>query len=107
MSQTNLVIMIILTAAVTYGLRTSFILAAGRYDLPPLVRKILNYAPPAVLFALITPAIIMRNGAADLSLGNTRIIAGLVAIACAWFTKNLFLTILLGMVTLWTLNAFM
>lgn len=104
MSQANLVIMILLTAAVTYGLRISFIVAAGRYDLPPVVQKILTYAPPAVLFALITPAIVIRNGSADLSLGNARIIAGGVAILIAWFTKNLFLTIILGMSVLWGLN---
>lgn len=107
MDQTNILIVIILTAVATFALRVSFILAAGRYDLPPLVRRILNYAPPAVLFALITPAIIIRNGTADLSFGNARIWAGLVAILCAWLTRNLFLTILLGMATLWTLNTVM
>ncbi len=104
MSQSNLILMIVLTAAVTYGLRISFIVAAGRYDLPPVVQKILTYAPPAVLFALITPAIIIRNGSADLSLGNARIIAGLIAIVIAWTTRNLFLTIILGMSVLWGLN---
>ncbi|MEM8860375.1 MAG: AzlD domain-containing protein [Chloroflexota bacterium] len=104
MNQFNLVIMILLTAAVTYGLRLSFILAAGRYDLPPVVRRILDYAPPAVLFALITPFLILNNGAADLSLGNNRLIAGLCAILCAWWTRNLFLTILIGMSILWGLN---
>ena len=107
MDQTRILLIILLTAAVTYALRVSFILAAGRYDLPPLVRRILNYAPPAVLFALITPAIVIRSSSADLSLGNARIWAGLIAILCAWLTRNLFLTILLGMATLWTLNAFM
>ena len=107
MDQTKFIVVILLTGVVTYGLRASFILAAGRYDLPPVVRRILDYAPPAVLFALITPAIIIRNGAADLSVDNMRIYAGVVAIACAWLTRNLFLTILLGMVTLWVLNAFL
>ncbi|MEM9773674.1 MAG: AzlD domain-containing protein [Chloroflexota bacterium] len=104
MNQFNLLIMIVLTAAVTFALRVSFILAAGRYDLPPVVRQILDYAPPAVLFALITPFLILSDGAADLSLGNNRLIAGVCAIICAWWTRNLFLTILIGMSILWGLN---
>ena len=104
MNQFNLLILIVLTAAVSYGLRISFIVAAGHYDLPPVVRRILNYAPPAVLFALIVPAILVQDGAADISLGNARIWAGLGAIICAWYTRNLFLTIIFGMCILWGLN---
>jgi branched-subunit amino acid transport protein len=38
------------------------------------------------------------------SLGNARLVAGVLAILVAWRTRNIFLTILVGMGVLWLLQ---
>jgi branched-subunit amino acid transport protein len=42
----------------------------------------------------------LPNGALDLSFNNTRLLAGLIAILVAWFSKNTLITIIAGMVAL-------
>jgi branched-subunit amino acid transport protein len=66
----------------------------------------LRLVPPAVLSAIIFPALVVRDGAADLSPGNLRLLAGLVAVAVALKWRNVLLTIAAGMAALWTLQAF-
>jgi branched-subunit amino acid transport protein len=64
------------------------------------MRKALHYVPPAVLSAIIFPELLYSSGSFDLTLGNTRLLAGVVAILVAWYTKNTLLTILAGMAAL-------
>ncbi|MBF8282806.1 MAG: Branched-chain amino acid transport, partial [Anaerolineales bacterium] len=45
------------------------------------------------------------RGALDLSLGNARLLAGGLAMLVAWRTKNVLLTIAVGMGALWILQA--
>jgi branched-subunit amino acid transport protein len=46
----------------------------------------------------------LPGGTLDLSLGNTRLLAGLIAILVAWFTRNTLITILAGMLALFLLK---
>ena len=52
------------------------------------------------------PNCFISSNQLDLSLGNTRLLAGIVAILVAWFTKNTLLTILAGMIALLLLQLF-
>ena len=61
--------------------------------------------PPAVLGALIVPALLAPAGALDLSLANARLLAGLLAVAVAWRTRNALLTMVAGMGALLLLQA--
>ncbi len=48
----------------TYALRASFLAFAHRLvDLPPLVTRVLRQIPPAVLAALVVPALLRPEGA--------------------------------------------
>jgi len=89
----------------TYGTRLSFILLFGRRDIPAVVRRALRYVPPAVLTAIIFPELLLPDGEFDLSLGNERLLAGLVATLVAWRSKNVLLTIIAGMAALVMLLA--
>jgi branched-subunit amino acid transport protein len=91
---------------VTYAIRLSLIMLLGRVQVPPLVQRALRYVPPAVLSAIIFPELLVRNGALDVSLSNERLLAGLLAAVVAWRTKNVLLTIAVGMAALWALMAF-
>lgn len=87
--------------AITFAIRLSFIVGLGRLTLPPLLNRALRYVPPAVLTAIIVPEIVRPGGVFDLSAGNGRIAAGIVAAVIAWRTKNALLTVGAGMVILW------
>lgn len=85
---------------VTLLSRLSFIAAWGRINLPEGLREALRFVPPAVLAAIIVPALVFANGQLNLSADNDRLIAGLVATLIAWRTRNALATIVVGMVTL-------
>lgn len=90
---------------VTYAIRLSLIALLGHMDVPPLVRRGLRFVPPAVLSAIIFPELLRPAGALDVSLGNVRLLAGILATLVAWRTKNILLTIAVGMAALWSLLA--
>ena len=90
---------------VTYAIRLSLIVLLGRLDVPPLVQRALRFVPPAVLSAIILPEVLRPGGALDISFGNDRLIAGVLAAGVAWRTRNVFLSIAVGMVALWILSA--
>jgi branched-subunit amino acid transport protein len=85
---------------ITFGMRFSLIYLFGRFEVPQTMRRALHYVPPAVLSAIIFPEIFLREGALDITLTNTRLLAGLIAILVAWFSKNTLLTIIVGMIAL-------
>jgi len=63
-----------------------------------LIGDALSLVPAAVLAALIAPALLMPQGSLDLSLDNAGPIAGLVALAVAWRTGNMILTLGAGLI---------
>jgi len=77
----------------------------GRINVPPTMQRALRFVPPAVFSAIIFPEVLRPSGALDISLGNDRLIAGVLAAGVAWRTKNVFLSIAVGMVALWILSA--
>ena len=101
----NVWLLLIGMGIVTYAIRLSLIVLIGRVDVPPLIQKALRFVPPAVLSAIIFPELLRPGGALDLSLGNARLLAGVLAAGVAWRTKNVLLTIAVGMVALWVLQA--
>ncbi|MBI5082806.1 MAG: AzlD domain-containing protein [Chloroflexi bacterium] len=105
MSSTYMWFTILSMGVVTFLIRLSFIIAWGKFEMPPLVRRSLRYVPPAVLSAIILPELLRPNSLPiDFSLGNARWIAGLVAALIAWRTRNALLTILIGMIVFWIIS---
>ncbi len=90
---------------VTFGIRLLPIVLLGRIEIPLVVQRALRFVPPAVLSAIIAPELLMPGGQFDVSPGNARLIAGVIATLVAWRTKNVLLTIAVGMIALWVLNA--
>jgi branched-subunit amino acid transport protein len=90
----------------TFLLRFSFIYLFGRLEMPDWLRRALKYVPASVLAALVFPALTYQGGALDISLQNVRLLAGLGGALVAWRTKNVLLTILVGMVLFWLLQLF-
>lgn len=89
----------------TYATRLSMIALVSRLDLPGSAARILRLLPAAVLSAIILPALVRPAGPVELTLTNTRLLAGAVATVIALRTGNALLVIAGGMITLWLLNA--
>lgn len=90
---------------VTYAIRLSLIVLLGRVEVPPLVQQALRFVPPAVLSAIVFPELLQPGGTLDISFGNARLFAGVLAALVAWRTKNVLLTIGVGMAALWILQT--
>lgn len=104
MSAITLWLLILAAGLVTFAVRLSFIALLGKVELPVLLERGLRYVPVAVLPALIAPALFYQQGQLELSVTNYRLFSGVVAVAVAAYTKNLLLTIGIGMVVLWILQ---
>ena len=101
----NLWLIIIGMGVITYAIRLSMIIMSGQIQLSDNLQRALHYVPPAVLSAIILPEMVQPGGTLDLSLGNERLLAGLLAILVAWFTRNMIWTVAVGMIALWILQA--
>jgi len=71
------------------------------------MRKALHYVPPAVLSAIIFPELFLHDGRLNLAPDNYRLLAGLVAVLVAWFSKNTLIAIITGMIALFLFQFLM
>lgn len=102
----NLWLTIIACGIVTFLIRLSFIAIHGRVTMPLWFTRALTFVPVAVLSAITLPEILIRNDAVNFSLLNPRLIAGIVPVFVAWRTKNVLLTIAVGMTILLAMQFF-
>jgi branched-subunit amino acid transport protein len=101
----NMWLTIILAGLLTYGIRLSFILLYDKFEMPDQMQRALRFVPPSVLTAMFLPELLLPEGTLNLSLGNARLLAGILAIVVAWRTKSVILTIVVGMLALWLIQA--
>ena len=93
-------------ALVTFAVRYPVLALLGKIPLPKPIFRALRFVPPAVLTAIVLPALLLSpQNQLDVGLTNTHLVAGLIAVLIAWRTRNLLLTILLGMLALWVWQA--
>lgn len=93
----NEFLMILGMALVTFAVRYPVLVLVGKIPLPDRVFRALRYVPPAVLAAIIVPSVLMPSGSIDVSPSNSYLVAGIISAIIAWRSKNLLLTIVLGM----------
>jgi branched-subunit amino acid transport protein len=101
----NEVVMILGMSLVTFAVRYPVMVLVGKIPLPQPVFRALRYVPPAVLAAIIVPELLLRDGQPYIAPQNSFLVAGIFAALVAWRTKNLLLTIVLGMAALWLWRA--
>ena len=90
---------IVISGAGTYAMRASFLAFAHRMaTVPPALARVLRQIPPAALAAIIVPALLRPEGRLDLF--QPTLVAGLVAAAVAWKTRNVGLTVVVGIALL-------
>lgn len=101
----SLWLIIIGMMVVTYGVRLSVITLLEGKTMPEGVNRALRYVPPVALAAIVFPEVLMPAGTLDISPMNKRLLAGIAAAVVARLTRNTILSIAVGMVMLWLLQA--
>ncbi|KAB8331425.1 AzlD domain-containing protein [Scytonema tolypothrichoides VB-61278] len=85
-------------ALITFFIRYGLLGMSSRIKLSASVTQMLRYIPPAVLTAIVVPAVLITStGELMLSYTNARLMGAIAAILISFWTKNLLLTIVLGM----------
>jgi branched-subunit amino acid transport protein len=88
----------------TYAMRASFLAFAHRLaEVPPWAQRLLRQIPPAALASIVVPALLRPGG--ELGIWQPRLAAGLLAGLVAWRTRNVALTLVVGMLALMALDA--
>jgi branched-subunit amino acid transport protein len=86
---------IVLGGAGTYAMRASFLVVAHRLTrIPPAVDRVLRQIPPAALASIVLPALVRPEGSLDVL--QPRLFVGLIAGFVAWRTRNIVLTLTIG-----------
>ena len=102
----KILFIIIGMSLVTYLPRALPLLVLSKFELPLLFRRWLQFIPVAVLSALLAPAILMPQGRLVISLDNNALIASVLCFLAAAKTKNIFLTIVIGILAMFVLQTF-
>ena len=91
-------LLIIGMMALTFLPRYLPIAMAGKFRIPPLLGRALEFVPIAVLTAIISQTSLVHDGELDIALSNPYLYALVAAVITAWFTKHTFKTILVGLI---------
>jgi branched-subunit amino acid transport protein len=97
MDQTTVLITLLGMGLVTYLPRLLPAWFLRGRELPPFLVAWLRYVPVAVLAALLVPSLLVQNNSFNLHWDNLYLWAAVPALFTAWKTKNMFLTVLVGM----------
>src|SRR3972149_716022 len=92
-------------AAATMATRIPLLVLLSRRKLPESISRALKHVAPAVLAAIILPIVLLPDGKLSVQINNAPLAASLVAGLVSWRTRNLLLTILLGMAALLVMRA--
>ncbi len=86
-------------ALITFLIRYVLLGLAGRFTMPALMERALNYVPPAVLTAIFLPELLQPGGAWNLHWNNAYLIGGLAALGGGLLFKrsSLMASIVLGL----------
>ena len=96
-SSGQILLLIVAMTVTTYLPRLLPLLLLSRRKLPLVVERWLSYVPVAVLAALLGPVLFLPRGEFTLELAlNPHFWAALPALAAAILTRNMFITVIVG-----------
>jgi branched-subunit amino acid transport protein len=93
--------------AITFGIRFVMFAFAGKITFPIWMQQSLKFVPPAVLTAIIVPAVVMPYGEIAINFNNIYLLAAIMSIVISLITKSLLNTIFFGMLTFLLLKLLM
>lgn len=83
----------------TFTTRATLLLAP-RFKLSPRVEAGLRFAPVCALAVLIVPAVVVQNGAVNLSFANPYLVAAFAATTSFLWTRSMVVCIAVGMLVM-------
>lgn len=92
------ILTIVLMAILVFLSRYLFLEPKLPINLNPYMQRLLNYAAPALLAAVIGPIIFVHAQGADFSMQNPYLWAGLFTVILIMLTKRILLTTTLGFI---------
>ena len=93
-------LVMILTGLINFIFRISMFSGFRNINVPPSFNRYVSYVPISVLSAMIASSLVTYNGH-EISYETEKLIATLVAVACALSTKSVPATLIVGLATLW------
>lgn len=94
-------IMVGVLALGTWLIRSVPIMLHGRVAHPPWLERLLKHVPVAALTALVVPGSLYTKVAGATHFAPARTLAAVIAMVVALKTKNVLLTLVVGMAVLW------
>jgi branched-subunit amino acid transport protein len=101
----NELVMIVGMMLVTFLPRWGTLALLGRVEMPKPLFRALKFVPPVVLSAIILPSMLLKDGNIFIAPQNSFLASGIIAGLVAWRTRNLLLTIVIGMASLFIWRA--
>ncbi|HZK28275.1 MAG TPA: AzlD domain-containing protein [Thermoclostridium sp.] len=98
------ILIILGMSIVTYIPRALPIIVLSKFKLPDWFLRWLKYIPIAILSALLFPQIMMFEDHVNISLDNKNLLAAIPSLLAAYKTKSLFITVLVGIISMLLLN---
>ena len=93
--------MILGMTLVTYIPRMLPVTLLSKVKIPDLMVRILKFVGPAILASLLAPALFITDGAINISLNNSYLLAAIPTFITAYLTRSIFTTVFLGMLYLY------
>lgn len=91
---------------VTYIPRVLPLLILIRMEIPDIIIRWLRFIPVAILAALLTPGILIVEGKLMINYHNIFLLAAIPTFIVAIFKKDIFLTVIMGILSVVLLNLF-
>ena len=102
--RTDLILTCLAMTAVTYLCRSLFTVFVSRIRISPRWEHYLTFIPFAVLTAIVTPYLLMPGTGMNLSLINPWSLAGAVTFFISYRTRNLIVSVGVGVGVFWILG---
>tara|TARA_B100000902_G_scaffold235804_1_gene223437 strand:+ start:109 stop:405 length:297 start_codon:yes stop_codon:yes gene_type:complete len=93
-------LVMILTGLINFIFRISMFSGFSNIHVPPSFHRYVTYVPISVLSAIIASSLVTYNGH-ETFYDVEKLIAALIAVACALLTKSVSATLIVGLVTIW------
>ena len=95
--------LIIFAGIITFVTRFSMIFLLTKDILNDEAKKILSFVPAAIFPAIIFPTIFLDDAGSINLENNPKILAAIFAIIAGYFSKNIIVTIFVGLISYWFL----
>jgi branched-subunit amino acid transport protein len=93
-----------LITAGSMAMRLFPMLAHGRFETPPVLKRLLAHMPTAVLAALMIPGSVWITENDVYEVSPERIVALIIGATVGYFTKSIIATIAAGLAALWAIQ---